>query len=83
MLNGDYKCFFKPSRELRQGDPLSPYLFILSEELLSKMLHKAFLEGHIKHFNACGDVRVSHLIYANDLLIFANSNKTSICYLGR
>jgi hypothetical protein len=77
MLNGMTRGFFKPSRGLRQGDPLSPYLYILAQELLSRMINQAFDRNHIQPFHFGGLV-VSHLFYADDLLIFANGKKKSI-----
>ena len=40
MINGKQCGDIKPSRGLRQGDPLSPYLFLLCAEVLSGMLNK-------------------------------------------
>lgn len=54
MLNGSMKGFFKPSRDIRQCDPLSPYLFILSQELLSRMINDDFQKEKVKPFNANG-----------------------------
>lgn len=79
MLNGCSRGFFKNSRRLRQSDPLSSYLFILSDlEVLSCMLNREFAVGRIKPFNSCGGSNISHLLYADDLLIFLNGRKASI-----
>ncbi|TXG69366.1 hypothetical protein EZV62_004301 [Acer yangbiense] len=79
MMNGAFKGFFQSTRGLRQGDPLSPFLFILMEEVLTRLLRKNFESGRIGRFyHPIGAPLVSHLLYADDILIFANGGKRSI-----
>jgi hypothetical protein len=73
---------FSPSRDLRQGDPLSPYLFLLCAEGLSSLLaHKEEIRG-IEGVKVCRNApSVSHLLFANDSLILMRAdiiNATSL-----
>jgi hypothetical protein len=45
LVNGSPQGLIIPSRGIRQGDPISPYLFLLCAEALSSMLHKAHGDG--------------------------------------
>ncbi|XP_042939340.1 uncharacterized protein LOC122274360 [Carya illinoinensis] len=75
LLNGEPQGFFMPSRGLRQGDPLSPYLFLLCVEVLSCLLLKAEREGSISSVPVGrGPVKVNHLFFADDSLIFCKAN---------
>ena len=70
--------FFGSSRGLWQGDPLSPLLFVLVMEAIGRMLDKAVHEGRLSSFHI-GDfvgrsLVVSHLLFANDTLIFCDAN---------
>ncbi|KAL5704561.1 hypothetical protein ACHQM5_022969 [Ranunculus cassubicifolius] len=70
-FNGGIYGHLKPTRGLRQGDPLSPYLFILCSEVLSLHLQELQENGQIKGISLGRDVApINHLMYADDLLIF-------------
>ncbi|XP_074348430.1 uncharacterized protein LOC141687156 [Apium graveolens] len=62
-----------PSRGLRQGDPLSPYLFILCAEGLSVLIRKYESNQLIKGIKICRAApSISHLFFANDSYLFCN-----------
>ena len=77
LINGSSSGFFRSSRGLRQGDPLSPYLFLLAMEALSQLLSSARNGDFISGFKVGGRGRegliVSHLLFANDTLIFCDA----------
>ena len=69
---------FIPSRGLRQGDPLSPYLFLICAEGLSSLLaHMEEVRG-IEGVRVCRNApSVSHLLFADDSLILMKANLTN------
>ncbi|KAK2639293.1 hypothetical protein Ddye_027088 [Dipteronia dyeriana] len=78
MMHGTFKGFFKSKRGLRYGDPISLYLFILMEDILSKMINKEMSEKHIFPFShPSGAPVIYHLLYADDIVIFATASKMS------
>ena len=78
IINGSPVGFFQSSRGLRLGDPLSPYLFVIGMEVLSCLINRAvdgnYLSG-IRVANGRGeDLAISHLLYADDTLIFCEDD---------
>lgn len=77
-INGELAGFFKGKKGLRQGDPLSPYLFLFVMEVLSNLIVKAARAGRIRPHPKCSDPELTHLLFADDLLIFSNGSRWSL-----
>lgn len=79
MMNEIFKGFFKSKRELWKSDPHSLYLFILMEEVLSRLLNKSYEEIIIgRFFHPSGSYLISHILNADVLLVFANDEKVLV-----
>ena len=75
LINGVPHGHIKPTRGIRQGDPLSPYLFILCVKGLSNILHEAEREGKITGLPiAKGGTKINHLLFVDDSLLFCKAN---------
>ncbi|KAL0458055.1 UNVERIFIED_CONTAM: putative mitochondrial protein [Sesamum latifolium] len=73
-----------PLRGLRQGDPLSPYLFLFCAEALSHLLVKAESRGELTGVAVSRHgPRISHLLFANDTLIFCQATEEAMICLRR
>ena len=71
MVNGGKLESFIPSRRLRQGDPLSCYLFILGQEVLSRLLDWELRSMNINSIKAISQgPTISHVMYADDIVLF-------------
>ncbi|XP_018474023.1 uncharacterized protein LOC108845291 [Raphanus sativus] len=83
LINVGPQGIFIPSRGLRQGDPLSPYLFILCTEVLSGLCNKALADGTlpgVKVGRHCPPI--NHLLFADDTMFFGKSSAASCATLS-
>ena len=74
LINGEQCGFFGASHGIRQGDSLSPYLFLLCAEGLSHLFRKAEVSRSISSVAPSrGGPKISHLFFANDSLLFCQA----------
>ncbi|KAH9685475.1 reverse transcriptase domain-containing protein [Citrus sinensis] len=73
LINGVPKGLIRPERGLRQGCPLSPYLFIICAEALSNLLNEAEKRQLIRGLKFNKEISINHLLFADDSLIFSKA----------
>ena len=86
LINDSPVGFFPSSRGLRQGDPLSPYLFVIGMEALVCLINRV-VEGNYLSGSKIADRRgeelvISHLLYAEDTLLFCEADKDQLKFLS-
>lgn len=79
IINGMRYGFFSSSQGLKQGDPLSPTLFIIPAEVLSRSLNSLYRNPNFIPFSMPPNVpRINHLAYTDDIIIFCSGGSTSV-----
>lgn len=75
LVNGELQGLIHPSRGIRQGDPLSHFLFLLCIEGLHGLIAKAAVKGDLRGFSICKQgPKLTHLFFADDSLLFCRAN---------
>jgi len=80
-VNGSIFGFFHGMNGVRQGDPLSPYLFIVCMEYLSRMLHMASLSPGFHFHPKCATLGICHLSFADDVILLSRGDRQSVASL--
>ena len=76
LVNGKVYGTIHPSRGIRQGDPLSPYLFLLCAKGFTALLDQAKSEGGIKGVSICkGAPKVTNLMFIDDSWLFCQATQ--------
>ncbi|KAL8091842.1 hypothetical protein AgCh_034194 [Apium graveolens] len=79
IINGQMHDFFRGEKGIRQGDPLSPYLFTLVMQVFSLMLKRRISEGGaFKYHPKCAKLGITHLSFVDDLLLFSAADPFSV-----
>ena len=81
-VNGDLTEEIVPTRGLRQGGPLSPYLFLICAEGFSGLLNEAERVGNLEGVTICeGAPSITHLLFADDSFLLLKVNESNASHL--
>ncbi|XP_048492374.1 uncharacterized protein LOC125493253 [Beta vulgaris subsp. vulgaris] len=82
-VNGGLNGFFQGKRGIRQGDPISPLIFVLAMEYFTRLMKKMSHRVEFKFHHRCEQLKIHHLIFADDLMLFSKGDIQSVVLLVR
>ena len=82
-INGGLNGFFHGKRGIRQGDPISPLIFMLAMEYFTRLMKKMSHREEFKFHHRCDQLKIHHLIFADDLMLFSKGDFQSVVLLVR
>ena len=77
-VNGSIYGHFKGQRGLRQGDPLSPYLFVFYLEYFSRDMTSLKDDANFKFHPNCAGIQLSHLAFVDDFMLLSRGDIPSM-----
>lgn len=83
LVNGSSSAPFNAAKGLRQGDPISPFLFAIAMEYLSRGLTCLKQVKEFKYHPRCSKLGITHLSFADDLLLFSSGDMASVTALHK
>ncbi|VFQ89741.1 unnamed protein product [Cuscuta campestris] len=78
LINGSPAGFFQMKRGVKQGDPLSPLLFLISSEGFTRMINLHMNSTYLGSYNTGNHPLISHLAFADDLVVFLNGDTRNL-----
>jgi hypothetical protein len=78
LINDSPSSFFHPSRGLHQGCPLSPFIFLLVADGLSRLIHQSHGRNIIKWLKVSQEEFLTHLLFVDDIIIFGAGSTEEI-----
>lgn len=78
QVKGELAGFFRSERGLRQGCSLSPYLFVICMNVLSKLLDKSASIHQFGYHPKCKTIGLTHLSFADDIMVLTDGNTRSV-----